>query len=179
MWLIVGGSGRKWCKKFGTSGIPDVLLVKWRIEQMFLGHYTHTLDTKGRLTIPARYREQLAEGAYMTRGFERNLMVLPPPVFEFLAARVSALSITEPKARQLMRLMFSNADKVELDNAGRFRIPTFLRDAFGLESEVIVAGSGGYFELWTPEEWAPQADLINDAETNAERFADLNLALSL
>jgi len=79
---------------------------------MFLGQYTHNLDAKGRLTIPARFREALASGAYVTQGFERNLMVYTMESFERLAKRASTLTATDPEARAVRRVIFGGATEV-------------------------------------------------------------------
>ena len=143
---------------------------------MFLGQYTHAVDDKGRVTVPARYRDALSKGAYISQGFERNLLVMPPAVFESLSRSVSQMSITDPTSRQLKRLMYATADYVELDSAGRIRIPVFLRDNAGLEGDAVVVGAGEYFEIWSPAAWTPQADILQDTESNAQRFAALDLS---
>lgn len=143
---------------------------------MFLGQYSHAIDDKGRLTIPARYREELAGGAYISQGFERNLMVLTAEAFERISQRVNQMSITDPTSRALKRLIFATADYVELDSAGRIRIPQFLRELAGLETETVVVGVGDYFEIWSPAAWTPQADQLRDADANAQRYAALDLS---
>ena len=90
---------------------------------MFLNHYHHNLDEKGRLTIPARYRELISQGAYITLGFDQNLMVLTTSYFNEIAERSAKLSLTDATSRQLMRLIFSNAERVEVDKAGRILEP--------------------------------------------------------
>ena len=143
---------------------------------MFLGQYRHTIDNKGRLTIPARYRELLSEGAYVLQGFDRNLMVLTPNAFDSVTRHVSQMSMTDPIARQLKRLLFASGDKVEVDRSGRILIQQFLREVAGLDSEAIVVGVGDYFEIWTPEVWEEQTTLLKDVNANAQRFAAFNLA---
>ncbi len=170
--MIVGESGRKW--NAGTSG---VYLFKDGLEQMFLGQYQHTIDNKGRLTIPARFRELLAaEGAYITLGFDQNLMVLTVPSFDQVYQRINHTSMTDPTARLLKRLIFSGADQVGVDKAGRILIPQFLREAAGLDSEAVVVGVGDYFEIWSPELWAGQMAQIEDAGANAQRFIALDIS---
>jgi len=142
---------------------------------MFLGQYDHTIDEKGRLIIPVRYREQLEAGAYITRGFDQNLIVLTASHFEQIYQRVNQMSITDLSARQLRRLMFSNADLLQFDKSGRILIPQFLRDTARLVTNVVVVGVGDYFEVWSAEEWAKQSEQLNDVETNAQRFSALNL----
>ncbi len=143
---------------------------------MFLGQYTHSIDDKGRLTVPARYRESLADGAYISQGFERNLMVLTASAYEQISERVNQMSMTDPTTRQLRRLIFATADLVELDKAGRIRIPQFLREVAGLEGETMIVGVGDYFEIWSPLAWEPQADILQDADSNTQRFATLDLS---
>lgn len=143
---------------------------------MFLSQYRHTLDNKGRLTIPARYRELLQDGAYVTRGFEKNLIVLTPPSFESMSLRVNQMSLTDPLARQLKRLLFSNADYVTVDGSGRILIPQFLREVAELDGEAMVVGAGIYFEIWSPEAWDEQLTLLLDSEANSQRFAGLELS---
>ena len=144
---------------------------------MFLGKYKHALDIKGRLTIPSRFRELLAaDGAYITQGFDHNLMVLPPTAFEKIYERVNRMSMTDNNARMLKRLIFASAEKVDVDRAGRILIPEHLRQLADLESEAIVVGLGDYFEIWAPEPWEEQLATLNDSEANAQRFAVLNLS---
>ena len=143
---------------------------------MFLGQFCHNLDDKGRLTVPSRFRDLLvAEGGYVMQGFDQNLMVLPSSTFESLSQRINQMSMTDPTARMLRRLLFSTADRIEVDKAGRFLIPQFLRQAALLESSVMVIGNGDYFEIWSPEQWAMQAEQLQDAQSNAQRFAALDL----
>ena len=143
---------------------------------MFLGQYAHALDDKGRLTIPSRYRTALAGGAYISQGFERNLMVQTSQAFEDMSRRVSQMNLTDPTARQLKRLIFATADYVELDNAGRIRIPQFLREIAGIEGEAMIVGVGEHFEIWSPLAWSPQAELIHDVDSNTQRFSALDLS---
>lgn len=142
---------------------------------MFLGRYDHSIDEKGRLTIPVKYRELLNEGAYVLQGFDRNLMVLTVSAFERLYERVSLLSLTDPVARQLKRFLLSSAERMEVDRVGRILLPQHLRDAAGLKGEARVVGVGDYFELWSPETWESQNLLLQDAEGNQNRFAVFDL----
>ena len=142
---------------------------------MFLGRYEHTIDEKGRLTIPARYRELLADGAYVTQGFDRNLMVLPSAVFVQLSSHANQLSVTDPTARTLKRYIFSTAERIEIDRAGRILLPQFLRQQVGLNGGAVIVGVGDYFEIWSPDQWAQQNDILQDTDANTQRFAALNL----
>lgn len=151
--------------------------IKGKLEQMFLGRYHHTVDEKGRLTIPARYRDLLAaEGAYLTQGFDSNINVYPIPIFERISLRVNRLSMTDPSARLLRRIMFSNAELVVLDKAGRILVPHFLREGLNLDSEAVIVGMGDYFEIWSPNQWVGQTAMMEESEPIAVRFMDLDLS---
>lgn len=144
---------------------------------MFLGRYEHAIDEKGRLTIPVRYREELANGAYVTQGFDHNLMVLTAPSFEMMYSHFTQMSMTDQNARQLRRFLFSSAERVEFDRAGRMLLPQFLREAAGLQGNAILVGVGDYFEIWSPEYWSQQNESLQDTEANNQRFAALNLPI--
>jgi MraZ protein len=144
---------------------------------MFLGRYHHTVDEKGRLTVPARYRDLLVvEGAYLTQGFDQNLNVYPIPIFERISTRINRQTMTDPSSRVLRRLMFSNAEHVVLDKTGRILIPQFLRDEINLDSEAVIVGMGDYFEIWSPELWEGQSAMMEESEPLAVRFMDLDLS---
>ena len=143
---------------------------------MFLGQFQHNLDDKGRLMIPARFRELLAAGAFITQGFDRCLMVMTDIYFKQVYDRISAMNLADPNTRLLRRFILSNAYPVEIDKVGRIVVPQNLRQGIMLEGEAIVAGQGDYFEVWTPAEWNAQMAQLQDIETNNQRFATLDLS---
>jgi MraZ protein len=142
---------------------------------MFLGQYQHALDDKGRLTIPAAFRDALAAGAFISQGFDRNLMVMTSTYFQQVYERINAMSITDPAARLLRRLILSSAYQVEVDKAGRILVPQNLRQFLGMNGEAMVIGQGEYFEIFTPAEWNQQMQALQDVEANAQRFQALDL----
>jgi MraZ protein len=143
---------------------------------MFLGQFQHNLDEKGRLMIPARYRELLAAGAFITQGFDRCLMVMTDAYFAQVYDRINSMNLADPTARLLRRLILSNAYPVEVDRVGRILVPGNLRQVIALNGEAIVAGQGDYFEVWNPVDWNQQMEQLQDIETNNQRFATLDLA---
>ena len=144
---------------------------------MFLGHFQHNLDDKGRLMIPARFRELLEGGAFITQGFDKCLMVMTETYFKQVYERIEAMNLADATARLLRRLILSNAYPVEADKVGRVLVPQNLRAFLGIESgELIVAGQGEYFEVWTPALWSEQMTQLQDTEANNQRFATLDLS---
>ena len=143
---------------------------------MFLGQFQHSLDDKGRLMIPARFRDLLAGGAFITQGFDKCLMVMTETYFKQVYDRVEAMNLADANARSLRRLLLSNAYPVEVDKVGRILVPQNLRAFLQIEGEAIVAGQGEYFEVWKPAEWNEQMAQLQDTEANNQRFAALDLS---
>ena len=148
-----------------------------KVEQLFLGRYDHTIDEKGRITIPARFRDLLADGGFLTRGLDQNLQVIPASIFQQLFSRITALSFTDSAARRLRRMMFTPAARIEFDRAGRILIPPALRTSAQLKENVIIAGTGDGFEIWAEELWANQETLMDDQQVTDESFSKLDLSL--
>ena len=142
---------------------------------MFLGQYQHSLDEKGRLTIPARFRELLDGGAYVTQGLDKCLVVMTSASFARTMADLSAMNMADPNARLLRRVILSNAYPIDVDKAGRMLVPQQLREFAGLNGEAIVAGQGEYFEVWGPAAWNEQMQQMQDTQANYQRFSALNL----
>ena len=147
---------------------------------MFLGEYRHSLDNKDRLTVPVRYRELMDDGAYILRGLDRNLMVLPTKAFFAISQRLNQMSMTDPLTRALRRLIIGSASRLEVDKSGRILIPDFLCKKVGLipDQEAVLVGQGTYFEIWSTDEWVVQQQALDQAEANTERFKVLDLSTS-
>jgi MraZ protein len=144
---------------------------------MFLGNFQHNLDDKGRLMIPARFREMLEGGAYITQGFDKCLMVMTEDYFKQVYERIESMNLADPTARLLRRLILSNAYPVEADKVGRILVPQNLRAFLGIENgELTVAGQGEYFEVWTPALWNEQMAELQKTEANNARFSTLDLS---
>lgn len=166
--------------KVGESGAPGrsgALALTGRLELMFFfGQYNHNLDEKGRLTIPARFRDILAEeGAYIMQGFDSNLIVLTESTFDQMYQRLNQASLTDANARLLRRLLFSTANRAEFDKAGRILIPQYLRETAGINTEAVVVGAGKYIEIWSIENWSGQLKLLQDPEATASRFEPFSI----
>jgi MraZ protein len=143
---------------------------------MFLGEFSHALDDKGRLTIPAKFREELAGGLVVTRGIDRCLSVFPRQVWEELAASIAELPLTQRSARDFGRLMFSGAADFIPDRQGRVLIPQNLRDYAQLDSEAIIIGLYNRLEIWNPGSWTSvRAAVEEDPEAIAEQLQELGI----
>ena len=141
---------------------------------MFLGEYTHTIDDKGRLTIPAKFRGELAAGLVVTRGFDKNLMLFPLDGWQELAERVLKRPIGDEGIRTFRRRVFSGAVDLSPDNHGRIVLPPYLRKFADIDSEVVVAGMYNYVEVWSTVAWNHVLDTIEQSG-DAAKWADLGI----
>ena len=143
---------------------------------MFLGHYSCVLNKDNRLRLPNGFSEFLKDGAYLIQGFDRNLMILTTDAFNEVYKCVTSVSITDPIARLLLRLIIGTTSKLDVDIDWSVRLSPSLIHYANLNLEAIVVGQGDYFEVWSPELWALQESILNDTEANAERFSTLMIA---
>lgn len=143
---------------------------------MFLGEFTHSVDSKNRLTIPVRYRTSLASGAVIVRGFERNLIVYTTDAFQKLSRQAASHTMTNPEVRSLRRLVFGGAQEASLDSAGRLLIPAFLKSYAKLDDAAVIVGAGAYFEIWRPEDWEEELLSVTDPDANSERYSTFDLS---
>ena len=121
---------------------------------MFMGTHTPRLDDKGRLFLPAKYRDRLASGIVITRGHENSLVIYPADAFESLASRVMAMPTTNRKARAYSRLLLSGASDQIPDKQGRISIPSHLREYAGLVRDITITGAGDHLEVWDSAAWS-------------------------
>lgn len=143
---------------------------------MFLGEYEHTLDDKGRFTIPAKLRSGLASGMVVTVGIDPCLWLFPMDRWLELAEKVSGLPLTDPQAREFRRQVFGGAADLEPDRQGRVGLPPFLRSYAHIDKQVVVIGLHDHCEIWNPEVWHERQQLSHaDPEKRAEQFAKLGI----
>lgn len=130
---------------------------------MFLGEYTHSLDSKFRLTVPSKFRHALAAGIVVTRSpTEPCLLAFPLDEWEKVATKIDALPKMDRKANRLRRSIFSRAEMLELDRQGRILISQRLREYANIEDEVVLAGVNSHFELWNPQTWEEINETLDD-----------------
>lgn len=120
---------------------------------MFLGTHSPRLDDKGRLVLPAKFREALAPGLVLTKGQERSIVVWPATEFATYAERLSEASRSDAQVRAFQRVLFSGAFDEIPDRQGRVTVPQTLREYAGLDREVVVVGNGTTVEIWAAPAW--------------------------
>ena len=120
---------------------------------MFIGEYQHSMDAKGRMFVPSKFRDDLGDTFIVTLGLDNCLFVFPQEEFERLKARLDAISITNKDARTFARFFFARDSECEMDKQGRAMIPNNLREYAGLTKDVTVVGVSNRVELWNTENW--------------------------
>jgi len=120
---------------------------------MFIGEYKHTIDDKGRLAIPVKFRGDLAKGAVVTRGLDASLFLFPKEEWDKLAEKLAGLPLGKSNSRAFARLMLAGAMDVELDKQGRVVVPEYLRSYANVTKSVVVAGLYNRLELWDADTW--------------------------
>ena len=140
---------------------------------MFTGEYNHTIDPKGRLIVPARFREELGEAFMITNGNDGCLNIYPQKAWEAFLEKLLQLTNTEKK-RKIVRNFVSKANSGVLDKQGRVLIPTALREYAGLEKDVVLAGAIDKIEVWDKKRWDEVTD-TDDIDAITESLAELGL----
>jgi MraZ protein len=142
---------------------------------MFLGSFTHTLDDKGRLTIPAKYRPELAAGVVVTRGLDRNLVIYPADEWQRMSERIRQLPYTDKNARDFRRLVFALATDAVPDKQGRILIPAELREYAGIDGEAVVVGMDSTIEVWSPAVWQSLRETVEHEAGQADNWLNLGI----
>ena len=141
---------------------------------MLIGEYTHNLDPKKRLSIPAKFRKELGGGAVLTRGLDGCLWLFPSHQWAVLAEKVSALPMAQADSRSFARLLLSGASEVEFDGLGRILIPEYLKAYAALRRQVVVTGVHTRLELWDAQAWtAYKKKLEQHSDEIARKLGDL------
>ena len=143
---------------------------------MFMGEYNHVIDAKGRLIIPARFRELLGEEFIMTRGLDGCLSVYPMDAWEAFETKLRALPLTNKNARTFTRFFVAGATNCELDKQGRILVPQTLREFAGLEKEVVLTGNLDRIEIWSKEKWSENCN-YDDMDSIAESMRDMDIII--
>jgi len=141
---------------------------------MLIGEYTHNLDPKKRLSIPARFRKELGDGAVLTRGLDGCLWLFPQAQWGVLAERIASLPMAQADSRSFSRLLLSGASEVQFDSLGRILVPEYLKSYAALKREVVIAGVHTRLELWDKGAWTSyKRKLEKDGDSIAQKLGDL------
>ncbi|WP_166243814.1 division/cell wall cluster transcriptional repressor MraZ [Paenibacillus turpanensis] len=145
---------------------------------MFMGEYGHSIDEKGRMIIPAKFRDELGASFVITRGLDNCLFVYPMEEWKVMEQKLKSLSLMKSDARAFTRFFFSGATECELDKQGRVNIPPNLREHAKLEKDCVVIGVSSRVEIWSKDIW----DEYNNASEEsfneiAEKLVDFNFDL--
>lgn len=143
---------------------------------MFMGEYSHTIDAKGRLIIPSKYREELGDQFVLTRGLDGCLSIYPMKEWHQLEEKLKALPLNDKNARTFTRFFVSGATLCELDKQGRILVPQTLREFAGLNKDVVVCGTNDRIEIWSKEKWTENSDYDN-MDAIAEGMASMGLMI--
>jgi MraZ protein len=136
---------------------------------MLIGEYRHTIDGKGRLALPTKFRNVLSQGIVVTRGVDRCLFVYPKETWKTLAARMAGLPMNQKNTRAFARLMLAGAMDIPLDSQGRVMLPDYLRSYARLGKNVVIAGVYDRLEIWDERLWQAYT---KRAERQSENIAE-------
>jgi len=142
---------------------------------VFTGEYRHTVDDKGRLAVPAKFRAQLDQGAFVSRWLDHCLAIHTRTGWELLASKVAGLPITDQGSRLFQRFIFAGAVEAELDRQGRVLLPAYLREKVGLEGEAVIVGSRDHAEIWAPARWDDYRQALDDPQSLAQALEGLGI----
>ena len=152
-------------------------VTKWRkVVIMFMGEYNHTLDAKGRITIPAKFRDTLGDSFVVTKGMDGCLFVFDNNEWEVFSEKLHSLPILDKETRQFTRFFLSGADTVSVDKMGRILLPQNLRDFADITHDVVLAGIGSRIEIWSRERWDGTVT-FDDMDEIAKHMAGLGIGI--
>jgi len=143
---------------------------------MFIGEYTHTIDQKGRMAVPAKFRNSLKQGAVVTRGLDNCLFLYSKEEWSQIAQKLASLPISQSNARGFARLMLAGAMDCKIDSQGRILIPEYLRKYAEMKKNIIVAGLYNRLEIWAKDKWqAYKQKTESNAGEMAEKLGELGI----
>ena len=143
---------------------------------MFMSQYNHTVDTKGRLIVPSKFREQLGDEFVVTKGMDGCLFVYANDDWNAFEQKLTSLPLINKEARKFARFFLAGAASVEVDKQGRILLPTNMRQFAGLEKDVVLVGVGSRIEIWSLENWE-NMDADSDMDDIAGTMESLGLTI--
>ena len=143
---------------------------------MFIGQYSHSLDEKGRVAVPKKFRSDLELGGVVTKGLDQCLWIYTYDEWRNIATKLSSLPISQTHTRAFARLMLAGAMDITIDKQGRVIIPEYLRQYAGLQKKIIVAGLYDRLEVWDESRWAEYKEKTeSEVDIMAEQLSELGI----
>ncbi|MGO1469107.1 MAG: division/cell wall cluster transcriptional repressor MraZ [Tissierella sp.] len=143
---------------------------------MFIGEYNHTLDNKGRITIPSKFRQSLGEDFVITKGLDSCLFIYPKEEWEIFENKLKTLPLTNKDARAFVRFFFAGASECTLDKQGRVLLPPNLRMHSDIEKDAVIIGVSTRIEIWSSSNWKEYTEDDNlSYESIAENMQELGI----
>ncbi len=150
--------------------------LKWGIIHMFIGEYNHTIDDKGRVSIPAKFRQELGGSFVMSKGLDKCLFIFPNEEWTKLEEKITSLPLTDKNARSFSRFLLGGACELEPDKQGRAMIPQNLRQYASINKDVVIIGLSSRIEMWDVDEWNKYAnEEYTDIDSIASSMEDLGI----
>lgn len=143
---------------------------------MFMGEYSHTVDQKGRMIVPSKFREQLGDEFVVTKGLDRCLYIYPKTEWDRLEEQFTQVPLIKKEAREFARFFFAGAANCEVDKQGRILLPQVLRSYAGIDKDVILAGVMNKVEIWSKERYDNETG-FDDLEAVAEKMAEYGVSI--
>lgn len=151
---------------------------RWRTKFMFMGEYNHTIDAKGRLIVPAKFREALGDEFVVTKGLDGCLFVYSNSEWNAFEEKLRTLPLTNKNARQFTRFFLAGAAACEVDKQGRILLPQVLREFAKLEKDVVLVGVASRIEIWSKEVWEESVNMYDtDMDEVAENMENLGFSI--
>jgi MraZ protein len=143
---------------------------------VFIGEHRHSIDEKGRLQVPVKWRSKLAEGAVVTKGFDGSLKFYPLSQWQDIAEKLAKLPQSQPESRAYVRQTLAGAVDVELDKLGRLVIPGYLREYASLGKQAVLAGLYDHVEIWSERRWEDyQGGIDRDSESFTQTLKEIGV----
>ena len=143
---------------------------------MFIGEYTHTIDDKNRLSLPAKFRSEMGKKVVVTPGLDSCLFVFTKDEWKKIEGKLNQSSLLQADNRSFNRFMFAGATEAEIDSIGRILVPEFLRDRANLKSKVVLIGVSSRVEIWNEKTWSEYKKVVEkQADTLAEKLGQVGV----
>lgn len=166
--------GVKWRPVERTGSGGAVIQLLKGITIMFMGEHSHSIDAKGRLIIPSRFREELGDKFVITQGIDHCLTIYPMQEWQTFEEKLNQLPQTSKETRSFRRFFTARAESCELDKQGRILVPVKLREYAGLEKDVVLTGNISNIEVWSKDRW-DEISACDDMDAIAEKMQDMGI----